>query len=53
VTGEILIELKRHAPFTAFGAITGIALLLIIIFPLLFVPEINGKASRGLMTVNL
>lgn len=29
---QILIELKRHAPFTAFGAITGIVILLIIIF---------------------
>jgi len=29
---QILIELKKHAPFTAFGAITGIAILLIIIF---------------------
>jgi hypothetical protein len=28
----ILIELKRHAPFTGFGAITGVAILLIIIF---------------------
>jgi hypothetical protein len=32
VIREILIELKRHAPFTALGAITGILLLLIIIF---------------------
>jgi hypothetical protein len=32
VIREILVELKRHAPFTAFGAITGIAILLIIIF---------------------
>jgi len=30
--GEILTELKRHAPFTAFGAITGTTILLIIIF---------------------
>ena len=29
---QILIELRRHAPFTAFGAVTGIAILLIIIF---------------------
>jgi len=29
---QTLIELKRHAPFTTFGAITGIAILLIIIF---------------------
>ena len=29
---EILIELKKHAPFTAFGAVTGIAILLIMIF---------------------
>ena len=28
---QILIELKNHAPFTAFGAITGISILLIII----------------------
>jgi len=27
---QILIELKRHAPFTAFGAITGIVIFLII-----------------------
>jgi len=33
---EILIELKRHAPFTAFGAITGIAILLIIILTNIF-----------------
>jgi len=32
VIRQILIELKRHAPFTSFGAITGIAMLLIIIF---------------------
>jgi hypothetical protein len=31
VIREILIELKRHAPFTAFGAITGIVILLIMI----------------------
>jgi hypothetical protein len=36
VTREILIELKRHAPFTSFGAITGIAMLLIIIFANVF-----------------
>ncbi|MGB7294329.1 MAG: hypothetical protein WBC70_01955 [Candidatus Aminicenantales bacterium] len=29
---EILAELRRHAPFTAFGAITGIAILLTLIF---------------------
>jgi hypothetical protein len=33
---EILIELKKHAPFTAFGAITGIAILLIIILTNIF-----------------
>lgn len=33
---EILIELKRHAPFTAFGAITGIVILLIIILTDIF-----------------
>jgi len=32
VIREILIELKRHAPFTAFGAVTGVAILLIMIF---------------------
>jgi len=32
VIKEILIELKKHAPFTAFGAVTGIAILLIMIF---------------------
>jgi len=44
VIREILIELKRHAPFTAFGAITGIGILLIIIFAkLLFqVSEISS-----------
>jgi hypothetical protein len=31
VIKEIVIELKRHAPFTAFGAITGIIIILIII----------------------
>jgi hypothetical protein len=36
VIRQILIELKRHAPFTAFGAITGIAMLLIIIFTNVF-----------------
>ena len=41
---EILIELKRHAPFTAFGAVTGILLLLIIIFTNMFsqVSEISS-----------
>ncbi len=33
---QILIELKKHAPFTAFGAVTGIAILLIIIFTNVF-----------------
>jgi hypothetical protein len=28
---QIFVELKNHAPFTAFGAITGIALLLVLI----------------------
>jgi len=32
VIKQILIELKKHAPFTAFGTFTGIAILLIIIF---------------------
>jgi hypothetical protein len=32
VIREILIELKRHAPFTAFGAVTGVAILLVMIF---------------------
>ena len=36
MTRQILIELKRHAPFTAFGAITGIAILLTIIFTNIF-----------------
>jgi hypothetical protein len=36
VSRQILIELKRHAPFTAFGAITGITLLLVIILANLF-----------------
>jgi len=36
VTREILIELKRHAPFTAFGAITGILIILIIILAHIF-----------------
>ncbi len=44
MTREILIELKRHAPFTAFGAVTGILLLLIIIFTDIFsqVSEISS-----------
>jgi hypothetical protein len=29
---QILIELRRHAPFTAFGALTGIVIILILIF---------------------
>ena len=33
---QILIELRRHAPFTAFGAVTGIAILSIIIFTTIF-----------------
>ena len=33
---EILIELKRHAPFTAFGAITGIVIFFIIIIANIF-----------------
>ena len=33
---QILIELKSHALFTAFGAVTGIAILLIIIFKNVF-----------------
>jgi hypothetical protein len=33
---QILSELKRHAPFTAFGAITGIVILLVIIFANIF-----------------
>jgi hypothetical protein len=31
VINQILTELKKHAPFTAFGAVTGIAILLILI----------------------
>lgn len=33
---EILIELKRHAPFTAFGAITGTVIFFIIIIANIF-----------------
>jgi len=36
VIRQTLIELKRHAPFTGFGAITGIAILLTIIFTNIF-----------------
>jgi len=36
VIRQILIELRRHAPFTAFGAVTGIAILSIIIFTTIF-----------------
>jgi hypothetical protein len=41
---QILIELKRHAPFTAFGAITGIVILAIIILTDVFfqVSEISS-----------
>ena len=31
MTRQILIELRKHAPFTAFGAITGSAILIVII----------------------
>lgn len=41
---QILIELKRHAPFTSFGAITGIAMLLIIIFANVF-SQVSGISS--------
>ena len=44
MTRQILIELKRHAPFTAFGAITGIAILLMLFFANVFsqVSEISS-----------
>jgi hypothetical protein len=41
---QILAELKRHAPFTAFGAITGIAILLIIISAKLL-PQVSKISS--------
>jgi hypothetical protein len=37
VIRQILIELRRHAPFTAFGAASGVAILIITIFARVFV----------------
>ncbi len=44
MTRQIFIELKSHAQFTAFGAITGIGILLIIIFANVF-PHISEVSS--------
>lgn len=45
MTKQVLLELKSHAPFTALGAITGIVILLIIIFANVFsqVSEISSS----------
>jgi len=29
---QIVYELKEHAPFTAFGAVTGVAIMAVVVF---------------------